>query len=286
MTAIATPEELDTLPSVTESASVVWVTPEYAAELLKLNKRNRRMRPAKVDAHVRALMSGQWEFNGGSVVISATERLLDGQHRLAAIQQSGYAAKMVVVTGVDDKAQVTIDTGSKRSFSDLLKMDGEKHFANLASVVRLYALMEIQRNALFWGRSNFQPQITELVRVLEEHPRLRESTIEAWHIYANVKLPISALGVAHYMFREIDPEDCRDFFDRLRSGTGIGSERTQAILKLRDWANSRKPHESRAQHVQFGTICKAWNAYRDGRAVGNIQLRTGGASPERFPWPK
>lgn len=33
----------------------------------------------------------------------------------------------------------------------------------------------------------------------------------------------------------------------------------------------------------MGVMIKAWNAYREGRSVGLIRFKSGGAKPEAFP---
>lgn len=91
------------------------VTPEMAAEWMKANRMNRAVRDTAKDKVKRALVSGRWKFNGQTVTFSKTWRLMDGQHRLLAIIETGIAAEILVWTGIDDDAMDTIDTGGAGS---------------------------------------------------------------------------------------------------------------------------------------------------------------------------
>ena len=93
------------------------VTPAMADEWLKANRSNRRVQSKSVKRIRDAIVSGRWKYNGQPVIFSKSWRLLDGQHRLLAVVASGIAVEMMVETGVDDEAMVTIDTGGAGSRS-------------------------------------------------------------------------------------------------------------------------------------------------------------------------
>lgn len=103
---------------------VVLITPEIAARWLSNNSGNRRITPSRVSALASEMSSGRWILTGQAVQLDSTGRLIDGQHRLSAVVQSGVSVQMLVANGVDRSAQVVIDTGKTRSFSDVLTMNG------------------------------------------------------------------------------------------------------------------------------------------------------------------
>jgi len=101
----------------------VDVTPKMAEEWLENhNKRNRTVRQRTVDAYARDMADGRWEQNGVPIIFDKKGVLLDGQHRLWAIFESGIAVKLLVVTGAESGTY--IDCGVGRNMTDRLVMGG------------------------------------------------------------------------------------------------------------------------------------------------------------------
>lgn len=99
------------------------VTPQIAERWLEeRNRRNRKVRQRTVDLYARDMAKGKWEQNGVPIIFDKEGTLLDGQHRLWAIFESGMPVRMLVVTGAD--AGTYIDCGINRNMSDRLVMGG------------------------------------------------------------------------------------------------------------------------------------------------------------------
>lgn len=111
----------------------VSVTPAMARSYLAQNSHNRRLSPARVMALAAMMRSGSWVLNGETIIISQTGRLLDGQHRLAAIVEYGRPVDMLIASGAPDASFVTIDTGAARSSADILGMKGLVNTAVIAA---------------------------------------------------------------------------------------------------------------------------------------------------------
>jgi hypothetical protein len=103
--------------------SVMEITPDLAAEFLKRNTGNRAIRKRAVDQYADDLRRGNWKLTHQGVAVSLDGRLLDGQHRLSAIVQSGVAAQMVVALDVPENAYLVIDRGKPRLLADALHED-------------------------------------------------------------------------------------------------------------------------------------------------------------------
>lgn len=96
-----------------------FVTPQAAEKLLKLNsKLNRNISRARVEMYKWALRTGQWTPNHQGVGINCDGSLLDGQHRLLAIIETGIGAWMNVTTGVPVEAMDKVDNHFARSAVD------------------------------------------------------------------------------------------------------------------------------------------------------------------------
>lgn len=102
-----------------KTAKFVLVTPAMAQEMIRINLTNRRLRRWWVSALASAIKRGEYVCTHQGVAISVSGVLLDGQHRLEAIIESGVAVEMLVVTGIPDEAFGVIDCGIKRTVSDL-----------------------------------------------------------------------------------------------------------------------------------------------------------------------
>jgi len=101
-------------------AEFIWVTPTMAQRWLdECNTQNRCKRGWWLEALCAAMLRGEWITTHQGIAFAASGRLLDGQHRLEAIVKSGMAIEMLVVYGLDDAAFGAIDTGVKRTISDL-----------------------------------------------------------------------------------------------------------------------------------------------------------------------
>ncbi len=94
------------------------VTPEDASKLLKLNTHNRDLRISRVKLLVNAIKRGEWKLNGDCVVLSGNGSggvLLNGQHRLYAIVESGTSVDLALMYNAMPEAQETMDSGMPRS---------------------------------------------------------------------------------------------------------------------------------------------------------------------------
>lgn len=83
------------------TVEVEVIDPEKAAEYLSHNAMHRKPKQKKIDKYVAEMVNGEWKFNGKSLIFDSNGRLLNGQHRLYAVIQSGVSLKTLVVRGVD-----------------------------------------------------------------------------------------------------------------------------------------------------------------------------------------
>lgn len=261
---------------------VIEVTPALAEKWLEQNTHNRSVREKAVYAYARDMEAGNWQENGESIKFAADGVLLDGQHRLEAIVLSGTTQRMLVVTGLPNATQETMDDGRKRTLNDALSLRGEEYAVPLSSLLRR-ALM--WQNGLYRNTGAYTPTNTECLAFLAEHPEVRASAKVASQARKGSRLPASVLGLTHWLFSQIDAEDAEWFFERLASGVGL--EEYHPVWTLRKRAAEIDDSAGRVpEDMLLAFVVKAWNAYRDGEPVKLLRFRPGGANPERFPMPK
>lgn len=262
---------------------VVDITPEMASEWLgTYNTHNRKLRYRVVNALADDILNGRWQETGDSIKRAVDGTILDGQHRLAAIVAAETAVRMLVVGNLPLAAQEVVDAGARRNFNDVLNLRGETHSGTVAAVTRRVWLWEA---GSFGCQDRETPSIAQLSDALDRHPAVRVSAARAERLRRSVRIPASIVGLCHWLFDAIDATDCEDFFSRLESG--LVPDQRHPIFVLRRTVNDYQSGKSRlTDPVLIAYMIKAWNAYRDGREIGLLRFRPGGANPETFPEPK
>jgi hypothetical protein len=109
-------------------AELISVSPALAARWLERNESNRTVREGRVNALAEAMRRGEFVVTGDTIKFAPDGRLLDGQHRLWAVLESGVTVQMLVAYNIAPEAQVVMDTGAARKFADTLKWKGEKNY--------------------------------------------------------------------------------------------------------------------------------------------------------------
>ena len=95
------------------------ITPTMAAEYLKNNTDNRKLRPWWATSLAGAIGRGEWILTHQGVAFDSTGKLIDGQHKLHAIIQAGSAVEVAVYRGISPEAFKVLDVGLKRTYSDI-----------------------------------------------------------------------------------------------------------------------------------------------------------------------
>ena len=119
-------------------AKTEYIDKRRALELLESNVGNRTLRHRHASSLADDMTSGLWQNNGESIKFSNTGRLIDGQHRLAAIAIADVRLPILVISGVRDDAQHTLDCGSARQAHDFANV---KNARNVVAALRLICRM-------------------------------------------------------------------------------------------------------------------------------------------------
>lgn len=263
------------------TANVETITPALATEYLERNTNNRRVKSKHVAWLADQMKTGEWVLNGAPISFVGHE-LVDGQHRLLAVVQSGVTIKSLVVRiPTEQGRQVfnTIDTNAVRSTADVLEMSDEKNATILGSLIR--ALHKMQSG---WGgassSNDYQRSKLTHQRVLrllnDDFPDARVSaTFVASHYKESRSLmrPVS-LGVAHYLFCQISEAAATEFFDKLLTGANLAPRNPILVLrnKLISTRQNSAAGNGESARVEIGMIIKAWNLYREGKSCSHIRM--------------
>lgn len=266
--------------------SFVTITPEMAASWLERNDINRPLRPDRVTQIAQAIRRGEWKVNGDTIKINPDGQILDGQHRLWAIVESGLSVMSAVVIGLDTGAQHTVDIGARRNLSDALRLHGETNTNNLAAALNLFHLWRLGDSVM---RSPHASRLTpaQAFAILEvDGPRIRDALQRASTVRSamNKTLTSSIITCCLLRFGEIDAEDAVTFWERVGDGTGMKKNDPCYMLRESCTKNSKRRNKYPTL-MMFALVIKAWNAFRSGREIQTLAWKMGGSRPEPFPEP-
>jgi hypothetical protein len=96
-------------------SEITLITPMQAQKWMDDRKENRNLSEKHIAYLANEIRSGRWRLTHQGVAFAEDGRLIDGQHRLAAIIAAGIAVNMMVTYGVPDKEFPIIDRGLPRT---------------------------------------------------------------------------------------------------------------------------------------------------------------------------
>lgn len=253
-------------------AEVVNVTPEYARQILAeqaaldehLSVKQRRLDRHRVAQYASEMRRGGWMLNGEGIQFNGA-RLLNGQHRLSAVVESGETVPMLIVRGIDPAAFSTIDQGKGRTIGDLLKMRGLPYSVEMAGGARVAWLYErFGRISAETSKRPTRHQVYEYISLNEQ------ALLDAAKLATAVALGHRATltGLA-YLLR--NQSGAAAFFQRLSDGIGLSENEPVRLLRDRLIAfNVQRAHSN--QELVLALCIKAWNATYRGQSMGQLRF--------------
>lgn len=267
-------------PSESLSVETVLITPQLAKEWLATNENNRSIKKAKVSSFARQMESGEWMQSGEPIIFDSNGKLANGQHRLLAVIESGASVQMLVVSGVQPEAQSVMDTGTARTYGDVLHMQGRENAFSVAAIAK--RLVAYDNGFISDGRSGKSyPAPFEIAAAIERHPGIDASAAQCKRLARGVITP-ATIGMWHCVLTERDPYAAEEFFASFRDGVGLplGSP----ILALRNRVDRDRQTGLRVAEVEQGAmIVYAWNAFRKNATLSKLQMPRGGVNSGNFP---
>ncbi|MEC3957532.1 hypothetical protein VMT65_31175 [Nocardia sp. CDC153] len=285
------PENSGTAPqddTAVGTPQIVYMDAAMARRELERNINNRPVRLARVQQYLDDMTAGRWRFNGEAIKFAYDGRLLDGQHRLMALARtSGLVIPMLVVRGLPDDAQVTMDQGTKRSPADQLSIAGLASHNPTMVAAALRVFMVWMEGNLFGDvvRNPTPVSTTKVIEFADAYPDVVARAERFATVATRLKCrPAVACAVA-IRFSEIDDTAATEFI-RLWD-TGVGLDLGSPILALRERLDSIRTARVRTSDRDYiGIIVAAWNYWRRGKQVSKLQRPKGGWTPENFPEPR
>lgn len=256
-------------------AELRTITPEWAQHVLsERNVGNRTMNRQHVDSLAKEMQCGRWKVNGDTICVN-DDRLIDGQHRLAAVVASGVSIESLVIYGLSSDVFDTKDVGKRRSAGDTLGVRGEKNAYRMAATLVLIDKYMTGRADKTVSYTN-----TEIEEMLEKYPGVRSSLQTSFG--SRGLISPSVLDACHYLFSQKDPRLANEFVVKVLRGTGLEEGSPWYVLRERLMKNSLSKAKISKSYLM--AICiKAWNYARAGKKLRCLRWREEGENAEPFP---
>lgn len=260
-----------------KTADVEWmvVTPAMAEEMLKYNSTedltNRPQSQSTVGKYARLIKDRMWGIDGKGtcepIIFSDAQRLLSGQHRLAAIVAAGTSQRMLVVFGEPDGNFAFIDQGRRRTASDIFAVNGVPNYAMAAAAVRW--LVAYERGTTSGDDATGKVELSNQ-EAYDAYLRLvdLQESVKVGLRYNNDRLPCPATAAAvHYLCAQRSRRAADDYFKKVASGLGFSSARDPA-KKVRDFLTRSDSRITRKQAAS--ALIEGWNAIRTNKPLPRV----------------
>lgn len=265
------------------------VTPELAEEMLDLNiPGQRKISPGAIEKYASDMAVDAWVFNGAPILITDQGQLIDGQHRLNAIMESGESQVLLIVIGVSVDAMDTVDTNRRRSYSDMLAMRGVKNHAMVAAIAS---------GMWHWMHGNYGgPNIGRVANARFTTSTPSNSAKDLWMEKVEAAYSLTyeqaaafavrigrnyngitpaTWGMVWIILSAIDKDLREKFFWELELGRQPG-EISQPVMALMRRLARVKSRERISRTDQLDMLFKVFNAWQHGKQIGTL-------SPPRPP---
>lgn len=252
------------------------ITPSIAKELMTLNKCNRPLNKKTVSWYANQMRKGQWTISGQTISISDKNVILDGQHRLAAIIESGISINFLIAYNVPQESFVNYDNMKSRGMSDVFAVDGILNYNCIAAIISKYnSLILGHDSSMGFGMTNSSrgagvdksiAKFTnkESVNLYYENDRLLQEIHQvSYRCYTKIRLFTSSQigSIMFYLIKDkhYGEEYVFSFFKQLFFNEDITNI---SIYNLREkLIKDSVGHYRMIGKVKFAYLIKCWNAY-------------------------
>jgi hypothetical protein len=275
-----TPEDGDDLtPNL--RTELVHVTPDMARNWLDAhNVGNRSISKGIVARYAREMQAGKWMLTHQGPAFDYTDFLIDGQHRLAAVVQSGKTVPMWITFGADPETFTVLDVGYRRQAAHLIP--------GPSAVVKAAAcryLTDPPRLAYTARLSN-----TDVVDLYEEHAAALDPAVTlGLKVYRGTRITSSQMTALLTVALESHVSDSRinAWVDALANGAGLPMGDPRLTLRNRFATDGKMLNKHGYESASLYLIVKAWNTFIEGRTVNRFILPNAGVvTAADVPTPK
>lgn len=270
----------------------VYVTPEMAAAWLQEcnDFPNRRFNPAKAERWRKLMAAGQWLETPEPIIFDTNGKILNGQHRLAAVVSSGVTIKFWVHPGASPRIFPALDSGDRRQAGEVI-FPGQAKYAGLvaggARVLSAVHTYHAERRIVGdRGVYNRSMEVREVLAIVSAWPELERYApmVELCYRHARINKPMH-LALAAMASRTAFEGALEPWFDGMAEGADLGTYDARRHLRNRYLKDAVLLGSSARRPKAWGLLAKAWNAYATGKEVRSLNWKASEGVVLLAGWP-
>lgn len=200
------------------ATNIEKIGPKTAQKYLENQTRNRPLNKRTVDKYASAMNAGAWELTHQGIAFDKDGKLFDGQHRMAAIVQSGKTIEFSVsrYASTDNAPMIVVDSGQGRNAGDRLVIGGvvDSHGRMIYSILRGMRAIE----AGIWSTDVLHSH--EARMIYEAESKSVDFVLAAFGA-AHTKQWNSAVRAAFAYCYAFAPKECAELAVLLKEKSGI-----------------------------------------------------------------
>lgn len=255
--------------------SIETITPQRAKQYLEAKAANRPVRMALVKQYARDMANEEWKLSHQGIAFDEHNYLIDGQHRLSAIIESGVPTTMLVARGVPLSSQIAMDDHAKRSAGDAISLiRSEKVTQSQVALMRVVIEFGGSGKPTKHELNHHYDTFRDCIAFIMPYYSRKERSVTASPVWAAIMMA---------WFYEQDLERLQ-LFCRILKGDEIPyDEYDRAATTLREWLLRtrvstaggvrrecyRKTMKAVEHFMQFRSLCKLYDRGRH----------------QKYPWP-
>lgn len=262
------------------SVVLVYVSPTIAERWLARNDKNRLTQTPTIKKYARDMAAGRWQLSGETVKFGPAGELLDGQHRLLAIIESGATVPLFVARGIPTDAQRVMDSGRARTAADALTLRGDSHASLQAAAARL--ALGVLRGAV---DVKAEVSHSEIEAFIDANPGLLHAAELTRSWARKVDCPPAVVAFTYFTLAQIDTFEAAQFWTAAAEKVGL-RDGDPVIAMTNRFAEARRSREVLSKRAMLSVIYRAWNARRSGRPLRTIRVNSSRGGLVDVPTPR
>lgn len=255
------------------------ITPEIAKVLLEKNNENRPLDRAKINLYTQEMIEGKWQTaTGETIKVAKSGRVLDGQHRLYAIIESGVSLEFDLCQNLPEECFSVIDTGKMRSATDVFFISGISNSKTMPSILAKYH--QLKKGLRVGAKKYNKLTNSDALELYKNRSLFWDETFKktiSWYKDFSKILAPAMIGGMYAYFYDINEEQAEQFFDDLTSQ--MTKNINIALLKKKLIDNKVSTKKINATYTE-AYIIKAWNLFRKNQDAKVLSINL---SKEQFP---
>lgn len=244
------------------------------------NTHNRDLAASTISRYANDMRGGRWGVSHQGVAFDAERCLIDGQHRLFAIDEADIPVWLWVAVNQPRGTQEFIDQGKPRNALAVVRLTGDLAATGFQ--------MAIARAMMVGNRTQISVSRQEHIAFFRQHREpivfVTDVAFQKRRAFYVVQAPVGgALGRAWY---DHDRGKLKRFGEVMLDGVTLDASEKPIIL-LREWLRNGAPREVSAQRVARQLVIymkseRALVAYLNGEVLKTIYVM----KEEAFPLPE